>query len=110
MKTDLTGVLSVPDKRKLTSDFGRRIDLDVSTPELEHKAGLFPLSVVFDPAKYSLWRRGYQRIFRHDDRKLDQFDEFESQVVHRFQHYRVPTIELLRETPKEAVCQVFGKK
>jgi len=102
-------VISVPAERKITSDFGRNIDLDVSTSELEYEAGLFPLSVIFDPAKYYSWCRGYRRIFRHDDKKLDQFDEFESHVIHRFQHYRVPTIELLRETPKEAVCQVFEK-
>jgi len=102
-------VISVPAERKIISDFGRNIDLDLSKPELEYKAGLFPLSVIFDPAKYSLWRRGYQSMFRHNDKNLDQFDEFESQIIHRFQHYRVPTIELLRETPKEAVCQVFEK-
>jgi len=30
-------------------------------------------------------------------------------LLNRFQSYRVPTIELLRDTPKEAVCQVFEK-
>lgn len=37
------------------------------------------------------------------------FDNFEAQVLARFQLYRVPIIELLRETPKEAVCHVFEK-
>lgn len=102
-------VLSVPDDRKVISDFGRKVDLDISSEELEYETGLFPLSIIFDPSKYSSWRRGYQRKFRNDDAKLDQFDDFESQVIYRFQQYRIPTIELLRETPKEAVCQVFEK-
>ena len=37
------------------------------------------------------------------------WDQFEGEVLNRFQSYRVPTIELLRDTPKEAVCQVFEK-
>ncbi|QTA79918.1 DUF262 [Desulfonema limicola] len=102
-------ILSISEDRKITSDFGRKVDLDISSQELEFESGLFPLSIIFDPPKYSSWRRGYQRKFRHDDNKLDKFDEFESLIIQRFQQYRVPTIELLRDTPKEAVCQVFEK-
>ena len=99
-------VLSLSPDRKVTSDFGRKVELDVSTEELEFELGLFPLEKIFGPAQ---WRRGYQRKFRHDDDKLDQFDEFEAQILDRFQQYRIPTIELLNDTPKEAVCQVFEK-
>lgn len=104
-------VVSLPPERVLTSNFARTVDLDVSTPEKEWAAGLFPLDALFDLAKYPAWRRGYSRLHRDrdDDAKLDLFDAFETQVVNRFQHYRVPIIELLRETPKEAVCQVFEK-
>ncbi len=35
------------------------------------------------------------------------YNEFESKVLHRFHQYRVPIIELLQNTPKDAVCQVF---
>ncbi len=105
----IDAVLSIPEDRKITSDFGRKVDLDIRSQELEYQSGLFPLSIIFEPSKYSSWRRGFQRTFRHDDNKLDMFDEFESQIIHRFQQYRIPTIELLRDTPKEAVCQVFEK-
>jgi len=105
----IDAVLSISEDKKITSDFGRKVDLDISSQELEYQSGLFPLSIIFEPSKYSSWRRGYQRLFRHDDSKLDQFDEFESHIIHRFQQYRIPTIELLRDTPKEAVCQVFEK-
>jgi len=102
----LDAVVSVPPDRRITSDFGRKVELDVSTVENEYELGLFPVCSVFEPA---VWRRGYQKKFRHDDAKLDTFDDFDSQIIERFQQYRVPTIELLRETPKEAVCQVFEK-
>jgi len=105
----LDAVLSVPATKLVTSDFGRKIDLDLTTQEKEFSQCYFPLEVLFDQTAYSAWRRGFQKMFRNDDNKLDLFDNFEAEVVNRFQSYRVPTIELLRDTPKEAVCQVFEK-
>jgi len=102
-------VLSLPIDRKITSDFGRKVDLDISTAEKEYEQGLFPLNIIFDHEHYAGWRRGYQRKYRADEAKLDEFDMFEAEVIGRFRSYRVPVIELLRDTPKEAVCQVFEK-
>jgi len=105
----LDAVLSVPANKMVTSDFGRKIDLDLTTQGKEFSQCYFPLEVLFDQTAYSAWRRGFQKMFRNDEDKLDLFDSFEAEVVNRFQSYRVPTIELLRDTPKEAVCQVFEK-
>jgi hypothetical protein len=105
----LDAVASVPSTKMITSDFGRKIDLDLTTHEKEFSQCYFPLEVLFDQTAYSAWRRGFQKMFRNDEDKLDLFDNFEAEVVNRFQSYRIPTIELLRDTPKEAVCQVFEK-
>ena len=105
----LDAVLSIPPNRKVTSDFGRKVDLDVSTPDKEYEQALFPLEALLDQARYAAWRRGFQKHHRVDEAKLDQFDSFEAEVINRIQSYRVPTIELLRDTPREAVCQVFEK-
>jgi len=102
-------VISVPADRRITSDFGRRVDLDLTSEDDEHAAGHFPLLHIFDSGLYSAWRRGFQRLHRTQERQLDLFDEFEAEIIHRFQQYRVPAIELLKNTPKEAVCQVFEK-
>lgn len=102
-------VVSLPPNRMRLVDFNRVVDLDVSSAEKEYEQRLFPLDVLFDSTKYSAWRRGYQRFYRQDDAKLDAFDEFEANVLQRFLQYRVPSIELTRDTRKEAVCQVFEK-
>jgi hypothetical protein len=102
-------VLSIPPDRKVTSDFGRKIELDVSASEKEYELTLFPLEALLEHAKYAAWRRGFQKHHRANEAKLDQFDKFEAEVINRIQSYRVPTIELLRDTPREAVCQVFEK-
>lgn len=105
----IDAVVTLPPDRKLTSDFGRKVDLDLTSSDLEFEHGYFPLAVLFEQEKYNAWRRGYQKKFRNDDARLDQFDNFESNVLKRFNDYRIPSIELLKDTPKEAVCQVFEK-
>lgn len=42
-------VISMPESKQLTSDFGRKIELDLSTPEQEYHHGMYPLPAVFDP-------------------------------------------------------------
>lgn len=105
----IDAVVTLPPDRKLRSDFGRKVDLDLSTADLEFEQGYFPLDALFEQERYNSWRRGYQKKFRNDDARLDQFDDFESDVLKRFNDYRIPSIELLKDTPKEAVCQVFEK-
>jgi hypothetical protein len=48
MEDRLDAVLSIPPDRKVTSDFGRKVDLDVSTSEKEYEQALFPLEVLLD--------------------------------------------------------------
>lgn len=106
----IEAVISIPAAKKITSDFGRKIELDVTTREKEFELCLFPLNVIYDNIKYQKWHREYYNYYRTNDSKLDLFDRFEVEIVSRFQSiYRVPIIELLRDTPKEAVCQVFEK-
>lgn len=102
-------VRSLPPDRRLKTDFDRRVELDVSTDELEYQHGLIPLGLLLDPVRYAAWKRGYTRLFRADDARLDRLDAFDAQVWQRFFQYRVPVIELVRDTPKVAVCQVFEK-
>jgi hypothetical protein len=105
----IDAVISLPPKRMLTRNFDRIIDLDVSTETKEFERGMLPLAILLDQVRYQTWKRGYTRHFRPDDTRLDLLDNFETQVWQRFFQYRVPVIELVRDTPREAVCQVFEK-
>ena len=98
-------IISLPEDRKIIN-FRREIITDYSTPEKEYESGLFPLSQVFNCAD---WRREYNKFWGWDSEKARLFDEFESEVVKRFEQYQVPLILMRKETPKEAVCQVFEK-
>lgn len=98
-------VMSLPPDRQIRQ-FGRDTFEDYSTPEREYEAMLFPLARVFDS---SAWRRGFQKYWSYAEDKMEQWDEFEQNIVKRFEQYQVPVIELGKDTPKEAVCQVFEK-
>ena len=98
-------VISLPAERQIKR-FGRDVVEDYSTPDLEYGAMLFPLSKVFDSRR---WRVGFERFWRYDEDKIELWNEFDEKVVTRFEKYQVPVIELGKDTPKEAVCQVFEK-
>lgn len=98
-------ILGLPEDR-VTRNFRGEVIADHSLPEKEYEAGLFPLMQIFD---YSGWRRGYNKFWGHDSERSERFDTFETEIVDRFKQYQVPLILLRKETPKEAVCQVFEK-
>lgn len=52
-------ILSIPENRMLKSDFGRQIDLDLSTKEKEFENHMFPLNIVYDHIACSNWQFDY---------------------------------------------------
>ena len=100
-------ILSVPENRKVTSDFGRKIDLDVSSAELEYEQKLFPLNIILDPNKYAKWQMGFMQHYNYDPNASMLYTEFLTKVIVPMGQYTIPVITLDKDTPKEAVCQVF---
>lgn len=98
-------IMGVPADR-IQRNFRNEPTLDLSTREREFDEHLFPISVVFD---YAEWRREYHKHHAYDTARIKQFDVFEANVLECFKQYQVPAIVLTKETPKEAVCQVFEK-
>ena len=102
-------ILSIPKNKKITSDFGRKVELDITTQELEFENEMFPLNVIFDLTSYYEWRIDYSAHYNHAPEKSKFLANFERNIFLIFQQYKVPVIKLTKETPKEAVCQVFEK-
>lgn len=101
-------VIGVPEDRVDRTDFGREIALDLSTPEKEYSALMFPVSQVFD---WDAWQDGFNDHWSGEEHKAvrEQFRTFKKEVLENFKMYRVPVIALDRSTSKEAVCVVFEK-
>ncbi len=102
-------VISVPESLKVTSDFGRRVDLDLSTSELQYEKRLFPIGLMYDAEGFMQWETGYAVHHNYDPEAIKFFQKFRTDIWLRFQQFKVPAIELTQDTPREAVCQVFEK-
>lgn len=100
-------VISVPASKKITSDFGRKVDIDISTREQEFKLKMFPLNIILDTSEEQNWQNEYYKYYNYDAEVIKQFTELFSKVINPTQQYQMPVILLDKTTPKEAVCQVF---
>ena len=100
-------IISVPEDKKCTSDFGRKIDLDVSTVEKEYENKLFPLNIILDSVQGTRWQLGYMQYHQGNPEVCQEYLDFMEKIIDRVSHYQIPVIRLDKDTPKEAVCQVF---
>ena len=104
------GILGVPADRVVKSDFGRRIDLDLTNRDLEIRAEMFPLEIVLDQRDTMDWQMAYLQSGPGDQPdRVEKWKRFQEAIINPFVQYHVPTIDLAKSTPKEAVCQVFEK-
>ena len=105
-------VISVNENKQITSNFGKTIELDLSTTELECKQKYIPVNIIFDEIAFSDWRREFQNYYKINDldnlmHHIDMLQLFEQKVRNNIFNYHIPVITLSKDTPKEAVCQVF---
>lgn len=103
----LEAICSIPEDRKVTSNFGRDVDLDLSTQIDEFKNKMFPLNIILDYMKSQDWQNKYYAYHNYDPIIIQEFTKFNTSIVMPTMQYKMPVILLDKETPKEAVCQVF---
>jgi hypothetical protein len=96
-------IVTVDEKRTQREDFGRKVRLDLSTPENEIAAFHFPCNQILDSSK---WEYALVQVNRE---KFTRFMDFRQRVLEPFRNYALPVISLKKETSREAVCLVFEK-
>jgi len=102
-------VISVPETLQVTSDFGRKVERDLSKPEFQYAKRLCPVALFFDPTGYMNWKMGFAQHYAQNPEAAMFLMRFDQEIWLRFQQFKVPAIELTQDTPREAVCQVFEK-
>lgn len=101
----IDAIVSIPETKIITSNFGRDVDLDISTPEKEFKNKIFPLNKILN---ISEWEGKYFEYHKYDPDIVKQYMSFKNSVITPVsERYEIPVIRLDKNTPKEAVCQVF---
>lgn len=103
----IDAIISVPKDKKIKKNFGRIIELDLSTHEKEFENSMFPLNIIFNNILYTKWILGYSTYYNGNKEKKQLLDSFMENVIDAFSYYQIPQIKLHKNTPKEAVCQVF---
>lgn len=103
----IDAIISVPASKVVTSNFGRDIELDLSTPQKEYEHKLFHLNIVLDFMKTAMWQQNYFQHYGLDAAVVQEFMNFQNLITMPTIQYKMPVILLGKETPKEAVCQVF---
>jgi hypothetical protein len=94
---------ALDESRQAKSNFGRTVDLDLSSRELECQQLYFPCNQILNSDQ---WEESLQE-FATDNFGI--YMQFRKQVLNAFRTYEIPIIELKKETSKEAVCLVFEK-
>lgn len=104
-----SAILSISSERLLKNWRGEVV-MDISSTEKECEADLLPISILLDHVKLNQWQMTY--LQQHPERTLERLTKWNaltSEVLQPIQQYQIPLILLRKETPKEAVCQVFEK-
>jgi hypothetical protein len=96
-------LIAVEPDRKVKTNFGRDVVLDLSTRERECRELHFPCSEILNSDK---WEEALQE---HAPDKFGLYMKFRKNILSAFRSYQLPIIKLTKETSKEAVCLVFEK-
>jgi hypothetical protein len=99
-------IISINEKKQITTNIGRTVVLDLTTSDLEYQNLMYPVCMIDE---YSVWRKGFNKFWKHDSIKSEFWDDFEDKVINSFNRYMLPVIVLKKDNKKEAVCQVFEK-
>lgn len=100
-------IITVPTNKLVTKNFGRDIILDLSTANKEFENKMMPLNIVLDYVKSSQWQNAYYAYYQFAPNVIKEFTDFGAKITMAIMQYKMPVISLGKDTPKEAVCQVF---
>lgn len=105
--TDLEeAIFSTNENKIITENIGRDVVLDLTTREKEYENLMYPVSLVDE---YDTWFPAFFEYWEYDKDKIRFWNEFHKRIILGFNNYSLPVIELKKNNPKEAVCQVFEK-
>ena len=100
------GIVAVPADRIVRSDFGRTIDLDLSTREREIAGEMFPLDIVLDSGVTMDWQMAYLQSGPGELRdRVDRWRRFQDGIIKSFEQYQVPTIDLASRRRRKRFAQ-----
>lgn len=100
-------IIAVDENKQIRGNIGRDIVLDLSTREKEFENKMIPFNILSDQNELNEWRNEYQKFYNFNSEDIKQYQDIDDTILQQVVNYEVPYIKVLKNTPKEAVCQVF---
>ena len=103
----IDAIIGVPADKVVRTNFGKDIDLDLSTPDKEYEQDMFPLNRAFDSRN---WFYGWRDFWKPHGRDIIDLErDFYANILEKIERYKMPIIRLDRKNTREAICLVFEK-
>lgn len=103
----IDAIISVDENKQIRGNIGRDVLLDLSTEELEFKNKMIPFNKMTQANEINEWRNKYQDYYNFEPNIIKEYQQIDTNIIQPILNYRIPIIKVLKEVPKEAVCQVF---
>ena len=103
----IDAIISVDENKQIRGNIGRDVLLDLSTEELEFKNKMIPFNRMTQANEINEWRNKYQDYYNFEPNIIKEYQQIDTNIIQPILNYRIPIIKVLKEAPKEAVCQVF---
>ena len=102
-------IIGIPGRDRISrKNFGRDIDIDLSTREKEFEKHAFPLNHLFSFPQE--WFFAWHEYWRARGEDVFEFSKnFQLGIVERIQGYQIPVIRLDQRNGREAICLIFEK-
>lgn len=100
-------IIAVDENKQIRENIGRDIVLDLSNREKEFENKMIPFNILSDQNELNEWRNEYQKFYNFNSEDIKQYQDIDDTILQQVVNYEVPYIKVLKNTPKEAVCQVF---
>lgn len=100
-------IIAVDENKQIRENIGRDIVLDLSTRKKEFENKMIPFNILSNQNELNEWRNEYQKFYNFNSEDIKQYQDIDDIILQQVVNYEVPYIKVLKNTPKEAVCQVF---
>ena len=97
-------IVCLPLSKKKKSYLDPSQNIDCSTPEQEYESLMFPCNSMLN---FAQWRSGFCRYWNYAPQKMELIEQFEREIVKKFEHYQVPSVCLNSQLSKTGVCKTF---
>ncbi len=103
-------IIGVPEDRVLRKNFGRDVDIDLSTCDREFENHAFPLDGVFQNLAWWKWINAWQSYWKDRGEDVSSWGAaIVEGVIGQITGYQIPVIQLDQSNGREAICLIFEK-